>query len=524
MTAKHSNGRTKGYAPIRWVGDVVGRVAIPIRAKFLISFLAVVALMIGLALTGLTELREANTRASQLVDDQIRIGTLQTLAVSIQTTKLKGALLFPEPNDSAESENLLKDFEDEVYLFRAAGSGQIGIERATFFLTPEFEDEFQEAMRDADRIAGQIRKKYADGDALAAHTQYVSEFVPAMDSLTSMVFSMYFDLRQGMRGRADENAAEFGRAQRLVISASWLAVALALAFGIAISTSIVQPLDRIRFALGQLAGGRFDARVVVPNNDELGELAGHVNQTSEKLGALYDQVETQNEKLSDWNAALEEKVDTQVTEIERANRLRRFLPAQVVDLLTGSDSAEEALATRRGEITVLFADLRGFTTFANASAPDQVVGALNAFHETCGPLVEAEGGTLERFLGDGLMVLFGAPVPVEDAAERAVRLALTMRDAVRVAMEPFQSDHAPLGFGIGIGTGLATLGQIGFEGRRDYSAIGPAPNLAARLCELAKDGQILLSHATVWQLDRATTPAGTVNLKGIGEKIAIFEV
>jgi class 3 adenylate cyclase/HAMP domain-containing protein len=297
-----------------------------------------------------------------------------------------------------------------------------------------------------------------------------------------------------------------------------------LLLGYALSSSLLWPIGRIDNALNRMASGSFDARIAVPNRDELGKLAGHVNETSGKLGELYNKVEAQKAVLADWNIALEAKVAEQVVEIERTNRLRRFLPAQVADLITSADRESDALATRRSEVTVLFADLRGFTTFANTSAPDQVVGALNAFHEACGPLVQAEGGTLERFLGDGLMVLFGAPVPVEDAAERAVRLALAMRDAVRAALLPYQSEDTPLGFGIGIGTGAATLGQIGFEGRRDYSAIGPAPNLAARLCDMAADGQILLSHATVWQIERTAKLAGNVALKGIGENIAVFEV
>lgn len=152
-----------------------------------------------------------------------------------------------------------------------------------------------------------------------------------------------------------------------------------------------------------------------------------------------------------------------------------------------------------------------------------MIGALNSFHGACGPLIDAHGGTLERFLGDGLMVLFGAPLPMEDAAERAVALAQEMQIAVQQAMSPLAKDGYRLGFGVGIATGPATVGQIGFEGRRDYSAIGPAPNLAARLCDHAKDAQILISHATVWQIETPTKQAGTFDLKGIGDEIAAFE-
>ncbi|MGI9390904.1 MAG: adenylate/guanylate cyclase domain-containing protein, partial [Boseongicola sp.] len=297
-----------------------------------------------------------------------------------------------------------------------------------------------------------------------------------------------------------------------------------LLLGYAISSSLIWPVRRIGQTLGMIASGDFNARVTVPNRDELGELAANVNVTSERLGALYDEVEGQRAELAEWNTALEDKVATQVDQIERTNRLRRFLPAQVADLIVGAQDGEDMLGSRRGEVTVLFADLRGFTAFSNAVPPEQVIEALNAFHATSGPLIEAQGGTLERFLGDGLMVLFGAPVPLENAAESAVELAKDMQAAFRPALEPFQTRNNNLGLGIGIATGIATLGQIGFEGRLDYSAIGPAPNLAARLCDQASDGQILLCEVTVHSIEVPVTPAGPFRLKGIGDDIAAFEV
>lgn len=246
--------------------------------------------------------------------------------------------------------------------------------------------------------------------------------------------------------------------------------------------------------------------------------------TSERLGTLYNEVEGQRAELAEWNTALEDRVATQVDQIERTSRLRRFLPAQVADLIVGAEDGEDMLGSRRGEVTVLFADLRGFTAFSNAVPPEQVIEALNAFHASSGPLIEARGGTLERFLGDGLMVLFGAPLPLENAADNAVALAKDMQEAFRPALEPFQTRDNSLGLGIGIATGIATLGQIGFEGRLDYSAIGPAPNLAARLCDHARDGQILLCEATARRVDAPVAPAGPFHLKGIGEGVPAFEV
>lgn len=526
MPPKHSKEPAEHRAPTRWIGDAIGRIAIPIRGKLLIAFLTVVGLMIALALTGMSELREANRRANELVDDQVRISTLQTLAITIQTTKLIGASLFLERETGGTAEERLKNFGDEVYLLRTAGSGQVNVRKSTHFLTPEFADDFFQGMRDTDRLAREIRGHYAEGDVVAAKTLFDTEFSQELDALSRMVFSMYIDLRQRMRARADQNQAAFERARLLVLSASGLAVFLALALGVALSTSIVWPLDRIRDALSRLSVGDFEERVNVPNRDELGELAEHINQTGAKLGELYGEVDAQKRELERWNSTLEERVQSQVEVIERTNRLRRFLPEQVAQMIMNAPDDQGILRARRADITVLFADLRGFTEFANAATPDQVVDALNTFHAISGPLVVASGGTLERFLGDGLMVLFGAPVAMEGAAQAAVDLAKELRVKVRRAIAPFHagSDARRLGLGIGIGTGAATMGLIGYEGRRDYSAIGPAPNLAARLCDLAGDGQILISHATAWQVRCETEPVGPFDLKGIGQAVAAFQV
>ncbi len=526
MVLKNFAAPLKQFDPFRWIGEAVSRIALPIRIKLPFAFLVIVGLMVSLALTGVSELRQANKRASDLVDDQIRVSTLRSIGRSIQAVRLAGAELFLNHGDSEKNKSLASRFNDEVFLLRAAAD-QTGIDtRATFFVTPEYEQEYYAKDRDIQPVASQLRNLFAEGDIKGARAVYDTDFLQTLDAFDRIVSKISFNLGQEMRARAKENADAFERARRLVLGASCFAVALALVLGLSISASITSSLDRIKLALSQLAVGDFNTRVNVSNRDEFGELAAHANQTSIKLGELYEAVEHQKAELADLNSALESKVQRQVEEIDRANRLRRFLPAQVAEMIVAAPDELEILRTQRAEITVLFIDLRGFSAFANAATPDQVIEALNAFHGACGPLIEASGGTLERFLGDGLMVLFGAPVAMEAPAQKAVALALDLRSAVKKAIVPFEagSDAHHLGVGIGIGTGAATLGQIGFEGRRDYSAIGPAPNLAARLCEQAAEDQILISHATAWQIDYELQPAGPFDLKGIGNNIAAFEL
>ena len=209
--------------------------------------------------------------------------------------------------------------------------------------------------------------------------------------------------------------------------------------------------------------------------------------------ALHDEVQARKGELAGWNRTLEQRVAEQVAEIERVSRLRRFLSPQVADAVV-SDGADALLASGRVGVTVLFSDLRGFTAFAESAPSEQVMGLLAAYHRLAGPLIHAHGGTLERFLGDGLMVIFNAPLPCPDPSPRAVRLARDLRDGFAPAVARWQRPSVPIGLGIGIAHGLATVGQIGFEGRLDYAAIGGVANLASRLCAQARDGQILVSE------------------------------
>ena len=232
-----------------------------------------------------------------------------------------------------------------------------------------------------------------------------------------------------------------------------------------------------------------------------------------------------HDELAAWNRTLEQRVAEQVAEIERVSRLRRFLPPHVADAVV-SDGAEALLASRRLDITVLFSDLRGFTAFAERAPPEHVMDVLAAYHGLAGPLIHAHGGTLERFLDDGLMVIFNAPLPCPDPSQRAVRLARSLRNGFAPAVARWQQPSAPLGLGIGIAHGPATVGQIGFEGRLDYVAIGSVANLASRLCAEARDGQILVSEEVraATADETATFALGAISLKGFAASINAYEV
>lgn len=204
-----------------------------------------------------------------------------------------------------------------------------------------------------------------------------------------------------------------------------------------------------------------------------------------RIKALHDQVQSLNQ-------GLEAKVQAQVEELERVGRLRRFLAPQLAHAIVSAGN-EKMLENHRREVVALFCDLRGFTSFSETAEPEDIMELLAEYHGAVGPLIRKYEGTLDRFTGDGMMVFFNDPLPCPDAPERAVKLALEMRDAVGTLASTWTKRGHRLGFGIGMAQGHATLGRIGFEDRFDYTAIGAVINLAARLCGEAADGQILTS-------------------------------
>jgi GAF domain-containing protein len=240
---------------------------------------------------------------------------------------------------------------------------------------------------------------------------------------------------------------------------------------------------------------------------------------------LLKELRERTEEVVKLNQQLERRVADQVGEIERMGRLRRFLPPQVADLIVASGT-EKQLESHRREITALFCDLRGFTGFSASSDPEDVMALLRDYHAAIGEIIIKYSGTLERYAGDGVMVVFNDPVPVDNPALQAVLMALEMRAAIGSLIDKWQRLGHEIGFGIGIAHGFATLGTIGFESRYDYAAIGTVSNVASRLCDEAKPGQILISPRVLLAVEKAVTvePVGEFALKGIRRPMAAYNV
>jgi class 3 adenylate cyclase/PAS domain-containing protein len=257
-----------------------------------------------------------------------------------------------------------------------------------------------------------------------------------------------------------------------------------------------------------------------------------ISEKNRMLESLYGEIKDKNRRLeeqaaqiAEWNARLETRGTEQVAQIGQMSKLTRFLSPKVSDLIMSGD-ADDPLKTRRREITVVFVDLRGFTGFTETAEPEEVMGVLREYHAELGRAIIAYDGTIEHFAGDGVMILFNDPVPVENHELQAIRMALLMRDSVAALSRGWKKRGYALGFGVGIAGGYATIGTIGFEGRLEYGAIGTVINLAARLCGEAKENQILISPRILSRVEThiEAESVGELSLKGFYRPVVAHNV
>jgi adenylate cyclase len=260
------------------------------------------------------------------------------------------------------------------------------------------------------------------------------------------------------------------------------------------------PIALLEKGAEEIGAGHFDHKIKISTGDELEGLAQRFNEMAGELAVSQERS-------------------------ERIARLRRFLAPQVAELVEGSDQ-QSLLDSHRAEVVVIFCDLRGFTGFAGAAAPEEVMGLLQEYYEALGVIITRYEATLTCFMGDGLMLLLNAPVPCPKPALRGVRLAVEMQASVQSLTRKWRARGHAVGFGVGLAKGPATVGRIGYEGRHDYTAIGNVVNLASRICAAAADGQILIDAAVAREIGDAfaLAPLGTRPLRGFAEAVPVFSV
>jgi class 3 adenylate cyclase len=243
-----------------------------------------------------------------------------------------------------------------------------------------------------------------------------------------------------------------------------------------------------------------------------------------RVKLLQDEVRRQTDELRQWNEQLEERVREQVAAIERLTQMKRFFSPPVAEAIVAGGA--EVLEPHRREITAVFLDLRGFTAFTDRANPDEVMDLLGDYHEALGHIVDRYGGTLEHFAGDGVMIFFNDPLPVDRPAMRAVRMAFELQQAFQPIAQAWKEKGHAVALGVGVAQGEATLGVIGFEQRWEYAAIGAIPNLAARLCGQARGGEILIDAVTYADVSDVAeaAPAGPLLLRGFTQPIPAFRL
>ena len=236
-------------------------------------------------------------------------------------------------------------------------------------------------------------------------------------------------------------------------------------------------------------------------------------------------LEAQATELIDLNQGLEQRVAEQLTELERVSQLKRFFSPQLAELIVSSGD-DEFMKSHRQEITVVFCDLRNFTEFSSTAEPEEQLRVLREYHNAVGSLIFRFEATLEHFAGDGVMAFFNDPVPCPDPAARAIKMAIAMRGEVGELRKKWEKRGFELGFGVGIALGYATLGQVGFEGQFHYMAIGSVANLASRLCDQAKDGQILITQRVYADVEdmAEVEPVGELTFKGFHKPVPAYQV
>lgn len=498
---------------IRPAVDFIARIRATIHAKLLAGFLIIAVLLVMMGIMSILVIREMNRQARQLIllTEQNDLARQGIYAVTAQSHFRAMALITKIDSWNDKIETAKADFDTHLDGIAALGGPEV---KESVDRMQEIDERFADA-------GAEVLALYEGGDfrdALNLHVSAEHEISHELeDELNALIASS--------EQRIDEASKELASLNRFLIIAvgvfSGVSLLIALGLGAALSWSLIRPVRRMDQALAKIAGGDFDDRVEVANRDEFGRLTSNLNRTSGHLAKMY-------RDLAELNENLEKTVDEQLTRLRRAEQLRRYLAPQIADAVLNGDTPLSLTSTRRN-LTILFANIRGFTSMSDRLEPEELIDGLNKHFTVMTDVAFHHGGTLDKYVGDGILAFFGDPIPFEDHAERAVVTALEMRQQLRGIRAKWSSHgDEELNVGIGISTGYVTVGNIGSATRTEYTVIGNHVNLASRLAQIAGHDRILVSERTLAApnvRERVhATPLNEISIEGFLRAVQVFEI
>jgi class 3 adenylate cyclase/CHASE3 domain sensor protein len=514
-TGARANGANAGWprigAPLQPLVDLVAFIKASVHSKLLAGFLVSALLLLGMAVLSLIVIHWMSQQVATISRLQEKIDRARQMEylVTVQSHYRAMALLTSDDSNNDKIAAAKKDFTAHLDAVQA--------------MSPSDEKEFFDRVREAnDRFAASSAKVlgfYQAGNTAEAISAHLSEEHPVSHELEAAMR----ELERGALKEISDATLGFQSHRRLLTTIvtifSAVSLATALLLGFVLSWAFVRPVRRIDHVLAAITAGNFDQRVEVSNRDEFGTLGKNLNLMTSELARLYAELKT-------LNTNLQETVAEQVGQIERASMLRRYLSPQLADSIL-SGSVDVTAAPRRKNLTIFFSDIRGFTAMSERLEPEELVDHLNMYLTAMTDIVFKWGGTLDKYIGDAIMVFFGDPVVYEDDAERAVRMALEMRIKLGELQKLwFVREEETLTIGMGISTGYVTVGNIGSANRLEYTVIGNHVNLASRLASRASAGQILVSERTLVSV-RDIVEAKEIDeieLKGVSRPTKIYEI
>ena len=505
------HGLSRASAPFRPLIDVVAGIKASVHIKLLTGFLAGAVLLLGMAVLSLVVIDRMSQRVSTITKLQEKVDRARQMEylVTAQSHYRAMALLTDDNSNNDKIATAKKDFMAHLDAVQAKSPAN----------QKEFFDRVREANSRFAAYSGQVLARYQAGNIPEAMSLHLSAEHPVSHELEAA-------MRELERGALDEmsaaNAAfqsDRGLLTSIVSIFSVVSLVTSLLLGFVLSWAFIRPVRRIDSFLAGITAGNFGQTVDVPNRDEFGTLGKNLNLMSSELARLYTELNT-------LNSNLREQVADQVAQLERATVLRRYLSPQLADSIL-SGSVGVVTASRRKSLTIFFSDIRGFTAMSERTEPEELVDHLNQYLSAMTDIVFKWGGTLDKYIGDAIMVFFGDPIAYEDHAARAVRMALEMRQKLAELQERwFVRQEETLTIGMGISTGYVTVGNIGSASRLEYTVIGNHVNLASRLAGQAAAGQILISEGTLVGVRDIVEvkEIEAVELKGVSRPIKLYEV